>query len=83
MPPLLVPLAGKALGLLALLVAFFGLLWWAHRRGLAKGRLEAKAEDARLRAEATKASLEGYVAEKTRLEDVDPVSGRPLPPDRL
>lgn len=73
-------LAGPAMKLAggAILLLLFALSYWlTYRQGRKVERAEAKVADAKLRAEAAKASLGGYLGEKERLEGVDPVTGKP------
>lgn len=64
------------LGGVTLAVVAFG-TWFLWRKARGQGLTEARVDDARLRAEAEKASGGGYASEKQRLEGVDPVTGRP------
>lgn len=54
--------------------------WLTYRKGVSRGTLKAKAADARLRAEAGKASLEAYLREKEAQARRDPITGKPDPP---
>ncbi len=80
MPVWLAPIVGKATLALAAMALVLIAVWLIKRSARRQAQTEAKAEDAKLRAEAARASQEGYVFEKERLERVDPITGKPLPP---
>lgn len=83
MPVWLAPIVGKAtLALAAVALVLVG-IWLVKRSVRRQAQTEAKLADAKLRAEAAKASLEAYVAERQKQIKTDSITGKPLPPDRL
>lgn len=77
MPAWLAPIAGKLAGGALLLLAGLLAVWLIKRSARKQANTEAKAADARLRADAARASLEGYVKGKEKAQDVDPFRGTP------
>lgn len=61
-----------------LVVMVLGAIAWAAWAARKRAKAEDAASDARLRAEAGRASEEAYVKKREELAKTDPVSGRPI-----